>query len=154
MTTRRGGYPAQGNTKKSIRDAILFLGGATLSPDVAVWRRDGSGGGRGDDGPSYRVPLLSDRFRKSNNPPTSSSLSSSQSLPSLPLSWSSPFHGGSLLSLFPIGSFGHLHKHANTTCYQHFFVACSRSSPIHRKTPQNAAKHRKYRELAISLRGT
>ena len=40
------------------------------------------------------------------------------------------------------------------TCYELFCVARSRSSPIRRKMPQDAAKCRKYHELAISLYGT
>ncbi|KAL3811309.1 hypothetical protein ACHAXA_005395 [Cyclostephanos tholiformis] len=100
--------------------AIRNLSATTLSPNVAVWE-NGSGGGikDEDDGrksPSstyYRVPLLSDKFRKSSSSSSSSSTSttaasSSSFASSNDNTWSFPFHGGSSLQLVPIGSFGHV----------------------------------------------
>ena len=103
--------------------AIACIEPTKLSPSVAIL----PSGGDDDNKPMYRIPLLSDKFHKSL-PPSSTSTTTGgvaggkqqQSSADNPLtSWSFPFHGGSSLSLVPIGSFGHIgnaglaNRHAN-----------------------------------------
>jgi hypothetical protein len=102
--------------------AIAILEPTKLSPSVAILPNSGAD----DDKPMYRIPLLSDKFHKSLPPSTSTTTGGvaggkqQQSSADNPLtSWSFPFHGGSSLSLVPIGSFGHIgnaglaNRHAN-----------------------------------------
>jgi hypothetical protein len=104
--------------------AITILEPTKLSPSVAILPSSGDD----DDKPMYRIPLLSDKFHKSL-PPSIGTITitgggaggkQQQSSADNPLiSWSFPFHGGSSLSLVPIGSFGHIgnaglaNRHAN-----------------------------------------
>jgi U3 small nucleolar RNA-associated protein 22 len=88
-----------------VGDAIWNLDPTTLTPDVVAW---GENREESDDedvvgrrSSYHRVPLLSDKYRKSSNDSSSSSSSSTSS-------WSFPFHGGKSLHLIPIGSFGHV----------------------------------------------
>lgn len=104
--------------------AIISIEPTKLSPSVAILPNSGD---YDDNKPMYRIPLLSDKFHKSL-PPSSTSTTTGggtggkqqQSSVDNPLtSWSFPFHGGSSLSLVPIGSFGHIgnaglaNRHAN-----------------------------------------
>ena len=107
---------------ENVRGVLGGLSGASLSADVALLPpaanlKSGSVKERGmehlipdkKDGEAsmYRIPLLSDKFHKS------------QTATSNNTSWTFPFHGGKTLSLVPIGSFAHLgnaglaNKHAN-----------------------------------------
>ena len=115
-----------------IKDAISSLDETTLSPNVAILPNNDIDSDAQTSPPLYRIPLLSDKFQKSlpfaagagvkgkgergvvvnvghhdNTSVTNTS------------SWSFPFHGGSSLTLVPIGSFGHIgnaglaNRHAN-----------------------------------------
>ena len=102
-----------------IQEVMESLDEATLSPSVAILpNSSNSGGGDNDAAQMYRIPLHSDKFHKSL-PVSSSSSSSSSGRDNSSTSWSFPFHGGSSLSLVPIGSFGHIgnaglaNRHAN-----------------------------------------
>lgn len=106
-----------------IQEVMESLDEATLSPSVAILPAGNNSGSDNDAAQMYRIPLLSDKFHKSL-PESSSSSSSSGGGKSEPdnnllTSWSFPFHGGSSLSLVPIGSFGHIgnaglaNRHAN-----------------------------------------
>lgn len=117
--------PSVRNYLDKIQEVISSLDDTTLSPSIALLPQSCASGGDNDavatSSPMYRIPLLSDKFHKSL--PVSSSSSSStggKKAGDNPLtSWSFPFHGGSSLSLVPIGSFGHIgnaglaNRHAN-----------------------------------------
>lgn len=115
--------PSVRNYLDKIQEVITSMDKATLSPSIALLPHSSASGGDNDavaiSSPMYRIPLLSDKFHKSL--PVLTSLSTGRGkVGDNPLtSWSFPFHGGSSLSLVPIGSFGHIgnaglaNRHAN-----------------------------------------
>lgn len=89
-----------------IKHIIHGLGGVSLCPNVALLLSNSSSNNnvkvKGEN--KYRIPLLSDKFHKSQHTNKSNSNSSNNPL----TSWSFPFHGGKSLHIQPIGSFGHV----------------------------------------------
>ena len=105
---------------EGVKRVVGGLGEATLGPDVALLPTSGGGGDANNANASsrkYRIPLLSDKYTKSQSDTTTSSGSTSNANPLT--SWSFPFPGGNTLSLLPIGSFAHVgnaglsNRHAN-----------------------------------------
>ena len=85
-----------------IKHIIHGLGGVSLCPNVALLPPNSNNvKERGEN--KYRIPLLSDKFHKSQHHQHTNNNSSNNN----PLtSWSFPFHGGKSLHIQPIGSFG------------------------------------------------